>query len=73
VWQAGSFLRGLQPLRPVRLPRALNGEWERVRLLVLSGEMSQRKAAETLGVGRATVARLLARNVGQTTAPESLV
>jgi DNA invertase Pin-like site-specific DNA recombinase len=54
-------------------PRALNGEWERVRLLVLSGQMSQRKAAETLGVGRATVARLLARNGGQTTAPESLV
>lgn len=54
-------------------PRALNGDWEQVRLLVLSGEMSQRKAAETLGVGRATVARLLARNGGQNAAPESLV
>ncbi len=42
-------------------PRTVNGEWEHVRPRILSGELSQRKTAEILGVGRATVGRLLAR------------
>ena len=53
-------------------PRAVNGEWERVRGLILNGEMSQRKAALTLKVSRATIQRLLAQNGGALHAPQSL-
>lgn len=53
-------------------PRAVNGEWERVRPLLLSGEMSQRKAALVLKVSRATIQRLLAQNGGAIHAPQSL-
>ncbi len=42
-------------------PRKVNGEWGGVRARILSGELSQREAAAILGVGRATIARLLAR------------
>ena len=43
-------------------PRAVNGEWERVRPLIESGGMSKRKAARMLGVSRSTVSRMLARS-----------
>ncbi len=49
-------------------PRALNGEWERVRPHLESGTMSQRAAARVLGVGRSTVSRLMSRHDGE---PES--
>jgi len=41
-------------------PRVVNGEWEAVRPLIESGTLSQRAAARRLGVGRATIARMLA-------------
>ncbi len=54
-------------------PRAINGEWAQVRPLIEGGMMSQRKAARVLGVGRSTVARLLAQNGGGAGAPQPLV
>ncbi len=40
-------------------PQALNGEWERVRLLIESGQLSQVAAARQLRVSRATIYRML--------------
>jgi DNA invertase Pin-like site-specific DNA recombinase len=46
-------------------PRAVDGEWAQVRLLIERGRMSQRKTAEVLGVSKNTVSRLLAPNGGE--------
>jgi DNA invertase Pin-like site-specific DNA recombinase len=54
-------------------PRAVNGEWEQVRPLIENGTMSQRRAAQVLGVGRSTISRLVARNGGGNGAPQPLV
>jgi DNA invertase Pin-like site-specific DNA recombinase len=40
-------------------PRAVNSEWEKVRLLIESGQMSQVEAARQLRVSRATIYRML--------------
>lgn len=40
-------------------PRAVNGEWEQVRTLIASGQMSQVEAARRLRVSRATIYRML--------------
>ena len=45
-------------------PRVVNGEWANVRPLIESGAMSQRKAAQVLGVGRSTVSRLMSHSRG---------
>lgn len=42
-------------------PRAVNGEWARVQPLIRAGTLSQRAAARELGVGRSTIARMLAQ------------
>jgi DNA invertase Pin-like site-specific DNA recombinase len=39
-------------------PRAVNGEWEQVRMLIASGQMSQVQAARRLHVSRATIYRM---------------
>jgi len=54
-------------------PRVVSVEWENVRQLILDGAMSQRKAAGILGVGRSTVARLLAQKGDGNGAPQSPV
>ena len=43
-------------------PPVLNGQWEQVRPLIESGVMSQRKAAQVLGIGRSTVSRLMSHS-----------
>src|SRR5262249_28601148 len=45
-------------------PRALNGEWERVRGLIESGQISQVEAARQLKVSRATIYRMLQKGSG---------
>jgi DNA invertase Pin-like site-specific DNA recombinase len=40
-------------------PRKLNGEWETVKALIVSGELSQGAAAKRLGVSRSTVHRAI--------------
>jgi putative DNA-invertase from lambdoid prophage Rac len=56
-------------------PRVMNKDgvakkWLKVRPLLLNGTMSQREAAKILGVGRATVSRLLAQKGTGNDAPE---
>jgi DNA invertase Pin-like site-specific DNA recombinase len=43
---------------PIGRPRALNGEWNAVAPLVLSGQLSQTAAAKQLRVSQATISRL---------------
>jgi DNA invertase Pin-like site-specific DNA recombinase len=45
-------------------PRVVNGEWDRVQPLVAAGFLSQRAAAREMGVGRSTIARMLAHDRG---------
>jgi DNA invertase Pin-like site-specific DNA recombinase len=60
---------------PVGRPQVINRDgvaekWLKVRPLLLNGTMSQREAAKVLGVGRATVSRLLAQKGTGNHAPE---
>jgi DNA invertase Pin-like site-specific DNA recombinase len=40
-------------------PRAVNGEWDTVKALIVSGQLSQGTAARKLGVSRSTVCRAM--------------
>lgn len=54
-------------------PRAVNGEWAGMKPLIENGTMSQRRAAQVLGVSRTTVRRELARKGGQNHAPQTRI
>ncbi len=45
--------------RHVGRPRKVNGEWETVKALIVSGQLSQGAAAQKLGVSRSTVHRAM--------------
>jgi DNA invertase Pin-like site-specific DNA recombinase len=51
-------------------PRAVNGEWAQVHLLIASGQLSQAEAARRLRVSQATVSRLCKMGVGSSSAPD---
>ncbi len=51
-------------------PRAVNGQWEEIRPLLASGELSQVEAARRLRVSQATVSRLYKMGVGSSAPPD---
>jgi DNA invertase Pin-like site-specific DNA recombinase len=55
---------GTKSGRPVGRPTKVNGEWEPIRHLVESGQISQVEAARRLGCARATVQRMLGAGKG---------
>jgi len=62
---------------PVGRPQVINRDgvaqkWLKVRPLLLNGTMSQREAAKVLGIGRATISRLLAQKGIGNHAPETV-
>jgi DNA invertase Pin-like site-specific DNA recombinase len=53
-------------------PRAVNGEWAAIHPLIKNGALSQRQAAQRLGVSKTTIHRLLVHNGGGNHTPKPL-
>jgi DNA invertase Pin-like site-specific DNA recombinase len=59
--------------KPIGRPTVINGEWEAIEPLLVSGQLSQVEAARQLGCSRTSVQRRLGARKGREVAPRQTV